>query len=205
MDIIRMNMEMERYPDVKRTIEMRSDQTFETLHHAILRSVGYDTTQLASFYVCNDEWQKKVEITLIDMAADEGDMVPVMSDTPLGAYIEEKGQKVVYEYDFVMMHRFFIEVEKIEEDAKTQKAYPAIIASEGEAPPQYDEELASEDLTDEDEAIISDLRRKNEDLLLNADDEEDSWDKEPDIFDDFDDFDSHSGSSSGRRSDDDDY
>ena len=166
---------MEDYQEVVRVIEVPDGKTFEDLHHAILDSVDFDSTQLASFYVCNDNWEKKVEITLIDMEADEGDMTPVMRDTQLGTYINEQGQKLVYEYDFVLMWKFFLEVESIAEFTGIPDEYPQLVLSEGDAPGQYDAmDRYPSEITDEDAKFIRELETKNTSLFRHADEEFDS-------------------------------
>lgn len=187
MSILRFRVWMDDYPEVMRTLELRNDQTFEDLHHAVLKSVNFDTTQLASFYVCDAEWEKKVEITLIDMSMDEGDMVPVMSETPLKAYVENVGDKLVFEYDFAMMWRFMMEVEAINKDAKKGTTYPQLVYSEGEAPGQYDAaDRFPTDITEEDAMYMEELKLKNQDMLLSEDDEEEAWDDDANLWDDLD-------------------
>jgi hypothetical protein len=202
MTILRFRVSMEDYPEVMRTLELRDSQTFENLHNAILQSVNFDNTQLASFYVCNDNWEKKVEITLIDMSMDEGSIVPIMSETPLKAYVEHVGEKLVLEYDFVMMWRFLIEVEAMNKETKKETAYPLLVYSEGEAPGQYDAaDRFPQELTEEDVMYVEELKVRNQDLFLSEDETEEAWDDEPDIWDDLD----ESGSGKGGYRDDDDY
>jgi hypothetical protein len=194
MSILRFKVLMEDYPDVIRTIDIPSDKTFEDLHQAVLKSVDFDNTQLASFYVCNEDWEKKVEITLIDMSMDEGDMVPVMSETPLNNYIQHVGEKLIFEYDFVMLWRFLIEVEAIREpgDVKKGEVFPVVVYSEGEAPGQYDgQESLTGELTEEDVLFVEELKMRNQDMLLSADDDEEAWDKDEDVWDDIDGHDGH--------------
>lgn len=190
MSILRFKVWMEDYPDVIRTLDLRADQTFEDLHQAILKSVNFDTTQLASFYVCNEDWEKKVEITLIDMSMDEGDIVPVMSETPISNYMQHVGEKLIFEYDFVMMWRFLAEVEAIRpaSEVKKSEVFPALVYSEGEAPQQYEgHESFSDEITEEDAMYMEELKMRNQDLLLSEDEEEEAWDADEDVWDDLDD------------------
>ena len=53
--------------DFKREIKIDSEATFLDLHNAILDSVGYTKDQMCSFFICEDDWSKKTEITLVEM------------------------------------------------------------------------------------------------------------------------------------------
>ena len=56
-------------PDFRRVFEADADAdaTFLELHEAILKSVGYPDDQMTSFFMCNDEWEKGQEVTLVEM------------------------------------------------------------------------------------------------------------------------------------------
>jgi hypothetical protein len=88
----------------------------------------------------------------------------------------------MYEYDFVLMWRFLIEVEDILEKEE-ELIYPLMVESIGEAPDQYEtQERYPIPVTDDDNDLIDVMRRHNEDVLLNGDEEEEEWDKD-DAFD----------------------
>ena len=53
-----------------REIEIDSEATFLELNDAILESVGYTKDQLTSFFICENNWEKKTEVTLMDMETD---------------------------------------------------------------------------------------------------------------------------------------
>ena len=54
-------------PNFRRVFEADADATFQDLHEAILKSVGYPNDQMTSFFMCNDEWEKGQEVTLVPM------------------------------------------------------------------------------------------------------------------------------------------
>jgi hypothetical protein len=181
MKALKFRIAFEDFPEVIREIECHAGQTFEDLHLAILESVGFDSSQLASFYICNENWEKKIEITLIDMETDDSDMTPVMREVELQDYLLQKGQKLIYEYDFVLMWRFLIEVEDVKEADKSIDGYPKFIESIGEAPAQYETtEKYPEEITDEDTMLIRELELKNLDLFHG--DEEDENEEGEDHF-----------------------
>ena len=53
----------------KREIEIDASATFLDLKNAICESVGYKKDELASFFICNEGWEKEKEITLEDMGS----------------------------------------------------------------------------------------------------------------------------------------
>ncbi len=45
--------------DFVRETKIDSDATFFDLHKAILASCGYKDDQMTSFFICDDDWEKK--------------------------------------------------------------------------------------------------------------------------------------------------
>lgn len=188
MKVYEFNLWMDDAEDVQRKIAISATQNLEELHETILKSVDFDNSQLASFFICDEVWKKGLEISLIDMNPDEDVVIPIMKDTRVDDYLFKVGQKVIYEYDFVMLWRFMIELSKIRE-YKEGETLPAILKSNGEAPPQYSSKLGNnEKLTDEDSKIISKLQKENADLFFSTGDD-DLFDIDEEDYD-FDDFDS---------------
>jgi hypothetical protein len=179
MKILRFNITVEDDPEMLRVIDIAADANFQDLHFAILEAVDFDTTQLSSFFICNNNWEKKVELTLINMDTEESDMIPIMKDIKLKDYEHEVGQKLIFEYDFVLMWRFFLEVSKVHDSAEPADTFPIIVESVGESPKQYDTlSKYPEEITDEDTFLIKELEIKNLDLFHNEDGEEEDevWD-----------------------------
>jgi hypothetical protein len=117
-----------------REIKIDADNTFFDLHEAILNSVKYDKSQMTSFVLCNDEWEKEQEITLVEMdAGSEYDNL-VMSETVLSDYVSEEGQKLLYIFDYVSDRAFFIRLEEIITGKKLEKA--VCVKSEDNPPQQ---------------------------------------------------------------------
>lgn len=200
MKVIRFAIEMDGHPDVKRVIDMPANSTFEDFHLAILSSVDFDNSQLASFYLCDDEWDKKLEITLLDMESEDSDFTPVMRDTELADYVTDKGIKLIYEYDFALLWKFMIVVEDIlNEKGKKASDYPILVASEGDSPDQYDAAESIMGISDEDETIIQHLEMKNHEFFTG---DEDDMDEFGDMYD-ADDLDGFGEEGSGRYNDDD--
>ena len=97
----------------KLEILIDSDDTFMRLRNAILDAVGYDKSQLDSFFICDDDWTKRTEITLMEMDTDSDEDIYLMEDTQLSELIEDEGQKLMFMFDYVTGRSFFMEMKEI--------------------------------------------------------------------------------------------
>ena len=129
--------------DFVRDFELLAEHTFLDFHHAIIQNInGLDGIELSSFYICDSKWHKMKEITLIDMSDEEEDSennqqlpkIP-MEEAVLSNLIDDPHQRLIYEYDFLNLKTFFIELLKSSE-ANKKYTYPRCTASTGELPKQ---------------------------------------------------------------------
>ena len=93
-------------PKFRRVFEADSESTFLDLHKAILESVHYTDDQMTSFFMCNDEWEKGQEVTLIPMDSNFEYDNMVMEETRLSDLLTEQGQRLIYVFD-PMFERYF--------------------------------------------------------------------------------------------------
>ena len=100
-------------PDFMREISISSEAKFLELHEAILDSVNYDGGAITSFFICNDDWEKEQEITLIEMDTDSDVDSYVMSDTTISDLVTDEHQKLLYVFDFLSDRAFFIELKEM--------------------------------------------------------------------------------------------
>ena len=56
--------------DFKREIKIDADATFMDLYNTLIESIGYSEKEMASFFLSDEKWRKKQEITLIEMDTD---------------------------------------------------------------------------------------------------------------------------------------
>lgn len=94
--IYRFILVSDEVDDFRRDIKIDSEATFFELHEVILGSVGYSKDQITSFFICEDDWTKKVEITLIDMESSSEEDLYVMDSCHLSELLDEEKQKWVY-------------------------------------------------------------------------------------------------------------
>jgi hypothetical protein len=131
-----------------RDIVADASDTFLEFHQTLQKDLGYDPTQLASFFITNHQWEKQQEITLIDMMTDPGVSTTTMDQASLGEHLQELNQRMIYVFDFFSNRAFFIELIETA-DESTAKKTPFIGHSKGEPPPQLAlDRLLSEDADD---------------------------------------------------------
>lgn len=123
--------------DFSREIAIRSEASFLDLHNAILESVGYTPDQMTSFFLCNDDWEKDTEVTLIEMDSSPEVDSWVMESTKLNELIEDEGQKLLYVFDYLTERSFFMEAFEFVPGKDLSK--PKLLFAEGDAPVQVQE------------------------------------------------------------------
>jgi Plasmid pRiA4b ORF-3-like protein. len=99
--------------DFKREIKIDSEATFLDLHNILLDSVGYSKDQMTSFFICDDDWSKKTEITLIEMDTSSDIDNYIMEDTTLEELLEDEHQKLLFVFDYMTERTFFMELHDI--------------------------------------------------------------------------------------------
>lgn len=119
-----------------REIKIDSEATFLDLNKAVLDACGYPDDQMTSFYVCDDEWERGVQVTREDMAdpGSEDEDLYTMQSTPLSDFIEDEGQKLEFVFDPFAERVFYLDVKELLPGEHLDK--PELVRSKGEAPAQ---------------------------------------------------------------------
>lgn len=133
--------------DVFRDLEMRETDTLEDLHNIITQSFGFDGTEMASFYISDDEWNQGEEISLFDLS-EGASSTRLMSETGLNEVVHEAQTKLIYIYDFLSMWTFFVELAEIVEEAEGLD-YPNLMFVHGQIPDHAPEKNFEADEFDE--------------------------------------------------------
>lgn len=132
--------------DVIRTILVNDTITLEELHFSIAKSFGFDATEMASFYLTDDEWNQGEEIPLFNMSDDPVSLA--MNTCILNEALPNIADKLIYVYDFLKMWAFYVEV--IEVSSQTSEGLPKTILTVGSIPDEAPEkEFVAEDLGDD--------------------------------------------------------
>ncbi|MEQ3662413.1 MAG: hypothetical protein ABNG98_04075 [Flavobacterium sp.] len=118
--------------DIFRDIAIEKEATLEDLHNTIVNAFGFDGSEMASFYTCDDEWNQEDEIPLFDTGDVPGEM-RIMNNFILEDNLDKYQSKIIYVYDFFNMWTFLVELAAIEEKEQGE-TYPALLFSHGELP-----------------------------------------------------------------------
>lgn len=155
-----------------REFEFLESHTLLDFHNTIQEELEFDKSQIASFYMATETWEKEEEFTLFDMGAGSS----TMENAVLEEVIFRKNQKLLYVFDFFNDRALFVEyVGEAKEDENME--YPVCINSKGLPPKQvsfggvarkkYNNLVVTDDDDDEiDEEVIDD------EIFFNSEDEE---------------------------------
>jgi hypothetical protein len=121
--------------DFRRDFEIQEDQTFFDFHLAIQDNLGYDKSQMASFIITNDKWEREEEITLFDMKEEPSDDTLIMDKVKIGETCKGLKQKLLYIHDFFSDRGFYIELVNID-NIDSNVVYPKCTLAEGRIPLQ---------------------------------------------------------------------
>jgi hypothetical protein len=127
-----------------RDLVIDGSDTFLDFHHALQKDLDYDSSQLASFYITSEIWEKQQEITLIDMMQDQELETRTMEDTTIDEFVHKLNQRMIYVFDFFSERAFFIELIEMSDEVSPRET-PFIGQSRGEAPSQLALDLLEEE------------------------------------------------------------
>ena len=152
--------------DVIRDLLIDSSNNLETLHNTIANAFGFNGQEMASFYKADNDWNQGEEIPLFDMSEDEDALS--MSNCNLKETLIEKGDKLIYVYDFMSMWTFYIELSEIKKNT-TEEKLPKIVFSFGDVPESAPEKEFTSEPTNDEFGMDDDLY-ENMDSFDNIDD-----------------------------------
>lgn len=151
-----------------REFEFLDSQTLLDFHNIIQEELEYDKSQMASFYLATDNWEKEEEFTLFDMGTGSS----TMETAVLEDIIFRKNQKLLYVFDFFNERALFVEYTGETKELEDRE-YPVCTNSKGIPPKQvvfgssgrklYNNIVVSDDEDDEDESDVEDLFLDEED------------------------------------------
>jgi hypothetical protein len=156
-----------------REYEIDSNKTFLDFHNLIQKDLGYDSQQLASFFLTDEQWNKGLELTPIDMENDGGPAAIPMDSVKISDMLKDMKDRLLYVFDIFSDRCFFIELTDIFKPV-AGIIYPRCSMSVGTPPEQLlieevsiDDILSSEDDIDD---IINDIGSYDaDDLDFNVD------------------------------------
>ncbi|WP_019208045.1 IS1096 element passenger TnpR family protein [Phocaeicola abscessus] len=157
-----------------RIIQIDADATFYDFHKAIQKACDYKDDQLTSFFICEDDWEKREEITLEDMGHGWDEDIFLMKHTKISDLVEDEKQKLIYVFDPLTDRSLFIELTEIITGKALRK--PVCSRKEGHAPKQtvdFDEIMAktltdSQIRDDLDEELYGDREFNEDDIDMES-------------------------------------
>ena len=93
-------------------IKLAEYHSFFDFHSIIQKSLGYESHQLASFFISDSRWLKLREISMLDLGMN-GAAYFIMQKTKLADLLHSKGQKLIYTFDFINDRSLLIELTEI--------------------------------------------------------------------------------------------
>jgi hypothetical protein len=153
-----------------REFEFLDTHTLLDFHNLIQDELEFDKSQMASFFMTTDNWEKEEEFTLFDMGTGSS----TMDTAVLEDIIFKKNQKLLYVFDFFNERALFVEYTGETEETEGREL-PSCTNSKGVPPKQvifggtarklYNNIVVSIDDDDDDEPEV-------DDLFLDGDDED---------------------------------
>ncbi len=132
-----------------REYEIADSHTFLDFHNFIQNDLGYDSSQLASFFLTDEHWNKGMELTLIDMENDAGMAAIPMETVKLFELLKNKKDRLLYVFDIFSDRCFFLELANICEPEK-DIAYPICKTSIGTPPQQLKLDMDVDSILEDD-------------------------------------------------------
>ena len=125
-------------------IDADAKNSFFDLHEAIQDECKYDPSQLATFYLADEEWDRGLEIAMFPSYSSKKTNALSMKNTILGDYLKEKDDKLIYIFDVLNQKSLYIELNEIVMEKKLNM--PVVTLNRGMVPVQslanrYDTDL----------------------------------------------------------------
>lgn len=114
-------------------VELSKRHTFFDFHSIIQKSLGYESHQLASFFISDRKGLKEKEISMLDLGMN-GAAYYIMQKTILSDLINSAGQKLIYTFDFLNDRSLIIELTDIIMEKNLSE--PLVTLKLGESPIQ---------------------------------------------------------------------
>jgi len=114
-------------------VKLSDRNSFFDLHSIIQRSLGYESHQLASFFISDKKGLKDKEISMLDLGI-SGAAYLIMQKTKLSDWIVTTSQRLLYTFDFVNDRSLIIELTNM--IMKENLSEPFVTLKQGDTPMQ---------------------------------------------------------------------
>jgi Plasmid pRiA4b ORF-3-like protein len=141
--VLRFDAALEDFDGVRRSIEVREDQTLVDLHDGIQAAFGWLDDHLYSFWLDGHFFGSRSSEYTAPIEPDEG---VATADVAIAELALQPGAELAYVFDFGDSWRVALRLAGTSVDDGAR--YPRVVATAGDAPPQYPE--LDEDQDDDD-------------------------------------------------------
>jgi hypothetical protein len=139
-DAITFRAALDGFPGVERDVVVRSDQTLIHLHRVLQQAFAWDDDHLYSFWLDGEFWGSAESEYTAPMEIEPGQKSARVKLAGLGLL---PGATIAYIFDFGDCWSVLVTL--LTTAPADQDPYPRIVASRGDAPPQYEEEEGEDD------------------------------------------------------------
>jgi len=142
-------------------VSLDGNYTFFDFHCFIQKCLGFESHQLASFFVSDAQWKKLKEISQLDMGI-KSSVFLNMHKTRLSEMLYSTAQKLIYTFDFLNDRSFYIELTGIIMAQHLNE--PLVTLQRGRTPVQVLEEDSYSQTTDvlQEEEVFMDFGELND-------------------------------------------
>lgn len=97
----------------KSEIKIDADDTFLDFHKIIMKCIGFEEVEMTSFIMCDDDWRRKQEITLVEVETDSDVDSFAMEEEVLSDWVDEEREKLMFIFDYYNDRGFYIELAEV--------------------------------------------------------------------------------------------
>ena len=131
--------------DIFADIRIYKKCSFKDLHNFLVENFNLNMKEMSSFYYSNETWDKREEITLMNMNIGDENLIKFMDSILIEDVFNSSEIKFLYVNDFLNMNIFYIEI--LKENISSSKNEISILHQLGKYKPKEYEEIS---LTDND-------------------------------------------------------
>lgn len=142
--VLRFKILSDKVEDFVLHINADAKNTFFELHEAIQVACKYDSSELATFFLADEEWDKGLEITMFNDKKTRQLPLLLMKNTLLGDYLKQKEDKLIYIFDVISQKSMYIELNELVMENKLNT--PIVTFNRGNAPVQSSSHRYNADL-----------------------------------------------------------
>jgi len=129
--------------DIFADIRIYKKCSFKDLHNFLVENFNLNKKEMSSFYYSNETWDKRDEITLMNMNIGDENLIKFMDSILIEDVFNSREIKFLYVNDFLNMNIFYIEI--LKENKSSSNDEISILHQLGEYKPKEYEEISLTD------------------------------------------------------------